>query len=167
MLENPQFAVEYGASCGLAPAYVATEIEKLHLAARIAEVNREARRRRQAQFYRWAVTFWPVAVGVVMAFYAPMLQDLAARFAPWATTLLFPLSALAADRGMHFTWATAQAVSQFMLFAQFPLDGVLARLVLKPRPTLFSVCGQVICMHAIPLLFLALVNGSLSQLMMN
>jgi hypothetical protein len=169
MLESPQFAKECsGVPTGsLSSAYIATELERLHLKARIAAVNKQMRRERQARSYRYWATFWPVALGALLGAYAPLLRDLIAGHAPWAATLLFPLSVVAQQREIHLSLTMAQAISQVMLYAQFPLDGLLARKILKHRPNVMSVCGQVACLHTLAVLYIALVTGSLSQIFPN
>jgi len=167
MVESTRFAVEcVGVPTGsLSPAYIATELERLNLAARIAAVKKQMRRERQARSARHWATFWPVALGVLLGAYGPLLHDVAASYAPWAATLLFPLSAVAVQREIHLSLAMAQALSHVMLYAQFPLDGLLARMVLKHRPTLVSVCGQVTCLHVLAVLYIGLVTGSLNQIL--
>jgi hypothetical protein len=169
MLENTQFVAECaGMPTGsFSPVYFATELERLHLKARIATVNKQMRRERQARSTRYWATFWPVALGVLLGAYAPFLRDLAANYAPWAATLLFPLSVVAAQRELHLSLAMAQSLSPVMLYAQLPLDGLLARMVLKHRPTVLSVCGHVTCLHVLAVLYLGLVSGSLSQILSN
>ena len=169
ILENPRFAEKCaGVPTGsLSPAYISTELQRLRLAARVAAVNKQMRRERQARSYRYWASFWPVALGVLLGVYAPLLRDLAASYAPWAATLLFPLSAVVAQREIHLSWAMAQALSPVMLYAQPPLDGLLARIILKHRPTVLSVCGQVTCLHALAVLYLGLVTGSLTQILAN
>jgi hypothetical protein len=79
--------------------------------------------------------------------------------------LLFPFSALVGERGLHLSWDTAQALAQFLLYAQFPLEGLLVRIILKHRVGLFKVFGQVTCLHVFVVLYLGLVTGSLSQML--
>lgn len=169
ILENPWFAEKFaGVPTGsLSPAYLAQELQRLQLAARVAAVNKQIRRERRARSYRYWASFWPVALGVVLGAYAPMLRDLAASHAPWATALLFPLSVVAQQREIHLSWAMAQALSPVMIYAQLPLDGLLASMILKHRPTVLSVCGQVTCLHALAVLYLGLVTGSLTQILAN
>ncbi len=164
-IEGPQFAEQCaGVPTGsLAPTYVAVQLERRYLKARIATVRKQMRRERQARSTRSWVTFWPVAVGALLGFYAPLLRDLAAGYAPWASTLLFPLSALAGERGLNLTSGSAQALAQFLLFAQFPLDGLLARMILKHRPTVMGVCGQVAGLHGLVVVYILLVSGSFNQ----
>src|SRR5208283_2807926 len=81
----------------LSPAYIAQERQRLQIAARVAAVNKQLRRERRARSFRYWASFWPVAVGVLLGAYAPALHDLAAGYAPWVATLLFPLSAVVAQ----------------------------------------------------------------------
>ena len=112
-------------------------------------------------------SLWPIALGVLLGIYAPFLRDLATTFAPWALTFLFPFSALAGERGLHLSWDTAQALAQFLLYAQFPLEGLLVRIVLRHRLDLFKVFGQVTFLHVFAVLYLGLVSGSLSMILGN
>lgn len=151
----------------LSPAFIAAVLHRLQVAQRIAVVKKQIRRERQERLYRYCVSFWPVALGVVLGAYAPLLHDLAAGYAPWAATLLFPLSILVQQREIHLSLGMAQALSPLMLYAQLPLDGWLARRLLRPRPAVWSVCGQVTCFHVLAVLYIGLVTGSVSQIMAN
>ena len=71
------------------------------------------------------------------------------------------------QREIHLSLGMAQALSPLMLYAQLPLDGLLARMVLKHRPAVWSVCGHVTCLHALAVIYIGLVTGSLSQIMAN
>ena len=117
--------------------------------------------------YRYLASFWPIALGVALGLYAPVLYDAAARLAPWAVTLVFPLSAVVAQRELHLSLATAQWLAPVMVYAQLPLDGWLARRFLKPRPDVLSVCGQVTCYHGLAVLYLGLITGSLTRILAN
>ena len=151
----------------LSHAYIAQELQRLHIAARVEAVKKQLRRERQERLFRYCASFWPVALGVVLGAYAPALHDLAASYAPWFATLLFPLSIVAQQREIHLSLGMAQALSAVMLYVQLPLDGWLARRLLRPRPAVWSVCGQVTCFHALAVLYIGLVTGSVSQIMAN
>ena len=151
----------------LSPAYVAQELQRQHVAARIEAVSRERRRQERARVYRYWASFWPIVLGVVLGYYAPALHQWAAGLAPWAATLLFPLSAVVAQRELHLSLATSQALGPMMIYAQMPLDGWLARRLLRPRPDVLSVCGQVTCYHALAVLYLGLITGSLAPIFAN
>ena len=151
----------------LSPAFIAAVLHPLQVAQRVAAVKKQKRMEQRERLNRYCVSFWPVALGVVLGAYAPVLHDLAAGYAPWAATLLFPLSVVVQQREVHLSLGMAQALSAVMLYVQLPLDGWLARRLLRPRPAVWSVCGQVTCFHALAVLYLGLVTGSLSQIMAN
>jgi hypothetical protein len=169
MLENPQYAAEYSgySLMPVVPCFVATEVERQQLAQLLAAFYRRLRFERQMRSLRSLISLWPVFLGVVLGAYAPALRDLAANSAPWAVSLLFPFSALVGERGLHFSWGAAHALAQFLLYAQFPLEGLIARVVLKHRVGLFKVFGRVAFLHAFAVLYLLLASGSLSQFLMN
>jgi hypothetical protein len=149
------------------PAYAAAEIERQQTSFLIAAYHQRLQIERQIRSLRSLASLWPVALGVLLGAYAPALRDLAANSAPWAVNLLFPFSALVSERGLHLSWDIAHALAQFLLYAQFPLEGLLARIVLKHRVGLFKVFGQVTCLHVLAVLYLGLASGSLSQILGN
>jgi hypothetical protein len=169
MLENTQFAAECAgySSIPVSQCYAAIEHERRQVSLLIAAFHRRLRFERQMRSLLSLASLWPVALGVLLGIYAPLLRDLAANSAPWALTLLFPFSTLVGERGLHLSWDTVQALSQFLLYAQFPLEGLLVRIVLKHRVGLFKVFGQVTCLHVFAVLYLGLVSGSISQILMS
>lgn len=169
MVDNTQFAAECAgySSIPVSPYFAAIEMERQEVSLLVAAFHQRLRFERQMRSLRSLASLWPVAVGVLLGVYAPLLRDLAANSAPWAVNLLFPFSALVDERSLHLSRDTANALAQFLLFAQFPLEGLLARIVLKHRVGLFEVFGRVACMHVLAVLYLVLVSGSLSQILFN
>jgi hypothetical protein len=169
MLDSPQFAGEgAGVPAGsYAPAFAAAELERQQMLRCLADFHGRLRLERQTRSLRRLASLWPVALGVVLGAYGPVLRDLAAGYAPWAVTLLFPFSALVGERGLHLSWDATQTLAQLLLYAQFPLEGLLACMVLRHRVGLFKVAGQVICAHVLAVLYLGLVSGSFSQFLAN
>lgn len=170
MLESPQLAAEYSgySLMPMVPCFTATEIERRELSYLLAAFHRRLRFERKIQSLRTLISFWPVVLGVMLGVYAPTLRDLAAdSSAPWAVTLLFPFSVLVGERGLHFSWDTAHALAQILLYMQFPFEGLMARIVLKHRVSLFKVFGRVTFLHAFAVLYLVLASGALSQFLTN
>lgn len=130
----------------------------------MAALRRQMRRERRVQFVRNLAALWPIAVCLTISYYAPSLRDLAAGCAPWAATVLFSLSALAAQCEIHLHLAMAPTLSQAMLYAQFPLDGLVACVLLRRRSTWWSVCGEVAYLHVLAALCFVLVSGALGHL---
>ncbi len=169
MLENTQFAAGYAgySSIPVLQCYAAIEHERQQVSLRIKAFHQRLRNERQIRSMRSLASLWPVALGILLGVYAPTLRDLTTNSAPWALTLLFPFSALVGERGLHFNRDTAQALAQFLLYVQFPLEGLMARIVLKHRVSLFKVFGRVTFLHAFAVLYLVLASGSLSQFLTN
>jgi hypothetical protein len=169
MLENTQLAAECSgySSIPVSQIYADVETEQRQVLLLIAAFHRRLRFERRVRSLKSLASLWPVAMGVLLGFYAPALRDLTANFAPWALNLLFPFSALVGERGLNLSWDTAQSLSQFLIYAQFPLEGLLVRIVLRRRVDLLNVFGQVTCMHVFAVLYLVLVSGSLNQILMS
>jgi hypothetical protein len=167
MLETTEFAAEYSgySSIPVSQCSDAIEIERQQVSLLVAAFHQRLRFERQTRSLLSLASLWPVALGVLLGMYAPFLRDLTTNSAPWALNLLFPFSALVGERGLHLSWDTAQALAQFLLYAQFPLEGLLVRIILKHRVGLFKVFGQVTCLHVFVVLYLGLVTGSLSQML--
>ncbi len=167
MRENTQSAPKCAGDSFIAVSqcYAALEHEREQMLRVIAAFHKRLRFERQMRSMRSMASLWPVALGVLLGFYAPLLRDLIANSAPWALTLLFPFSTLAGERGLNLSRDTAQSLGQFLLYAQFPLEGLMVRLVLKHRLSAFRVFGQVTCLHVFTLLYLGLATGSLNQIL--
>jgi hypothetical protein len=141
----------------------ADEIEQRQTSQLIAAYHQRRRFERRIRSVLSLVNLWPIALGVLLGICAPFLRDLAANFAPWVSTVLFPFSAMVGDREFHLSRDTAQAIAHFLLYAQFPLEGMLARMVLKHRSSLFKVFGEVVSLHALAVLYVGLASGTLSS----
>jgi hypothetical protein len=169
MLNKTEFAAECAgySSIPVSECYASVETEQERVLLLVAAFHRRLRSERQIQSFKNLASLWPVALGVLLGFYAPALRDFVTNSAPWALNLLFPFSALVGERALNLSWDTAQSLAQFLLYAQFPLEGLLVRIVLKHRVGLFKVIGRVTCLHVIAVLCLGLVSGSLSQILMS
>jgi hypothetical protein len=166
MLESEEVVAECEEMPASSPTTLdkAAELSNRLLAAHMAAMKTRMKGERRKRFLRHMAAFWPVPLGLMMSFYAPMLHDLAATWGPWAATLIFSLSALT---GQDLSRGTGQAIFQALLYAQFPLDGLLAYMLLRRRFSLLSVCGQVTCLHVLAMLCLGLASGSLSRFLTN
>jgi len=142
----------------------ADALSKRLRAAHIAAMKKQMQSERRKRSLQHLAAFWPVPLGLLMSFYAPMLHDLAATLAPWVATFIFSLAALVPPDSSR---GTGQWIFQALLYAQFPLDGLFAYALLRRRFSLLSVWGQVICLHVIALLCLGLASGSLRRFLAN
>ena len=168
VLEDTQFAPGFADfprrpnSRGL---FIAAERERWQLAAGLAAFRKRLRAERRAQHLRQLASFWPVALGLVLGAFAPALRTALAGYAPWITTAVFPLFLLAGRSPISMSFAIAQTLPLVMLYAQFPLEGLLVRMILTHRVTVFGVCGQVCCLHILGAAHLWLLNGALDHVL--
>ena len=144
----------------LRPFANSADLERRETEKRIAALHRQMHWERRVKFYRNLASFWPIALGVALSLYAPSLRDMAGSYASWAAKLLLPLWALTALHQAPVLWSDLPAVSQFMLYAQFPLDGLIACRLVRQRSSLWNVGGQLAFLHAIFLLCITLETAS-------
>jgi hypothetical protein len=144
---------------------IAAERERRELVARLAQFHKRLRAERRARQLRQLATFWPVALGLLLGALAPALRTLLAGYAPWVTTAVFPLFILAGRPPIPMNFASAQTFPLVLLYAQFPLEGLLVRMILKHRVTVFGVCGQVCCLHLLGAAHVWLLSGALDEVL--
>lgn len=164
-------SIDFQSDCSAMPPLprrfrpIAAGVDRRDVEANLAAVHKQIRKQRRAKFYGNLLSFWPVVLGIVLSFYAPELRDLAGGFASLPAKLLFPLSALAALHEIPGISAPLPALSQLLLYAQFPFDGLLAFMLLRQRSGLLNICSQVMCFHIVFLLCIGIETGSLSHML--
>ena len=94
-------------------------------------------------------SFWPVAVGLFLAGFAPEWHSMAAQAGVWAMRFAFPLSLLASHREIGIDEQMATSLPQIAIYAQLPLDGLLAMLTIARTKYLKSAVAQVFLVHAV------------------
>jgi hypothetical protein len=112
----------------------------------------------RAQRLRGLLALWPVAVGLLLGIMAPTLQQVAQSFGPWGMPLVFPFVVLA-QRPEIQVGPFTHTLPTIMLYGQFPLEGWLARIVLRRRIRLFSVAGHVLLFHFLGVIELLMLSG--------
>jgi|SRR5208282_6714778 len=105
-------------------------------------------------------SWWPVAVGVALAFLSPMLRDLLAPYAPWGMRVVFPFVLLTGLHETGFSDELTRTLPQVMLLVQFPIEGLLTKFSLGRSTRLSSAIGHMIFLHAVCVLVLWLVAGA-------
>ncbi len=143
----------------------AVEAERQELAAHLAAFFKELRAEQFARELRQWISLWPIVAGLLLGMYAPTLHALIARYAPWAITGVFPFLILAGRPEVQMLGKFGRAVPAVMLYAQFPLEGLFARMILKRRTTLAGVWGQVSLFHFLGAIHLWLLGGGLIRLL--
>ena len=123
--------------------------------------RRERRRRRRTG---WLLRQWPIAVGLLLAVFAPVLRTFLTRSHPWGMWVVFPFALLAHRPELEINDRIARVLPQLILYAQFPLEGLMARMVLRRHVTLPGVTGQIFYFHFLAAVQLAMVSGILNPL---
>lgn len=153
---KPKAGSKLKQSVGQRAIDVLYEQERIANMAVLEARRRKARKARQAM--DWA-EYWPVVIGVAVACFAAQLQQLAEIVKPWGMWVVFPLVALAERPELHLNREIASYLVPFMLYAQFPVEGLLARYALKGRVTIARVAAQMLFLHTLAAFQLWLVDG--------
>jgi hypothetical protein len=147
---------------GYSLAYIET-MWKIDMDAAIARLHRrlEAERKKMTRQY-WA-RFWPVAAGIAVACFAPELREmLDLLFKPWGEGLVFPFVVLLERPELHLHGTLATALPHLMLYAEFPLEGLLAKSIIVGKVTPVAVFGRIACLHLLASTLLLMVSGAIS-----
>jgi hypothetical protein len=110
-----------------------------------------ARKKRKNGWILW----WPLLLGVVATPFALHAASILALEGPAGLRLLYPFVLLVKDPVFGLSNDLANTVSQGMMYAQFPLYGLLMAVVLRWRNVALAL-GTVLVVHALGILALLL-----------
>lgn len=137
-------------------------IDALYERERASNLASLEERRRQVRSLRsardWA-EYWPVAIGIVMGCFAPQLRALVELAKPWGLWVVFPLAAMIERPELAFSREFTYMAPTVALYAQFPLEGLLARWVLRGHVTVKRVLLQTFFLHFLGTMEMWMVNG--------
>lgn len=125
----------------------------------LAILRRRQGDERRARRMRRLISWWPVGAGVLAGCAAPLLEKAAVALAPWGMMLMFPFVLLAQRPEMQ-AGGPMHLLPAAMLYGQFPLEGVLARALLRGRPRVAPVAGHALLVHLLGVAELLLLNGA-------
>jgi hypothetical protein len=92
---------------------------------------------------------WPVAVGLFLTGFAPEWQAMANQIGVWAVRFAFPFALLATHREVGIYAQMATILPPMALYAQLPLDGLLAAMMLSRSKSLKATAVQLFLVHAV------------------
>lgn len=107
---------------------------------------------------------WPLWLGIVLAALAPQLEAIAKSYAPWGMNLLFPFVELANRPEIQFGSITHMLPS-IMLFAQFPIEGLVAWCMLRRGIHPVRVTADVVLIHGFGIVDLWLLTAGASAIL--
>jgi hypothetical protein len=139
-----------------------SEIDALYEHEKRTNLAALALRRRKARSLRSAlewVEYWPVAVGVLLSCFAPQLRETVELAKPWGMWVVFPFVAMFERPEMAFSREFTSIAPLIALYAQFPLEGLLARFALRGNVSVQRVLGQTFFLHLLGAVEMWLING--------
>jgi len=148
------------------PDEATTTVDALHqqeVEAGLALLRARRRAERQDQLLSQLPGYWPVAVGFFLGAISPGLKVLATALGHWCMVLVFPFVLLAARPEVQVGGPITSTLPAVMLFAQFPIEGWLARFILRHRVKFSSVVMQVLLFHFLGIAELLLLSAWLHR----
>jgi hypothetical protein len=144
------------------PGYSLAYIEmvwKTEMDAAIARLHRRLESERKRLTRQYWLRFWPVAVGIAVACFAPALREtLDLLFKPWGEGLVFPFVVLLERPELHLH---SSSLPNLMLYAEFPIEGFIAKCSISGKVTPLAVFGRVLCMHLLAGTLLLILSGAI------
>ncbi len=120
------------------------------------EARREAERRQRA--HERITKLWPLWLGLLLGTLGPAIRLGLKSFGAWCVVLVYPFVVLAGRPELQAGPIT-HALPTVMLYAQFPIEGLLACIILKHHVRPWGVAGQVFLFHFLGLLELVMLSG--------
>ena len=119
--------------------------------------------RLQRSLAQWT-EYWPLAIGILASFLAPQLRAFVEPYRPWGLWISFPMVALSIRPEIYMGTKMAALLPTAMLYLQFPIEGLLAKIALRGNVTPYGVTVQVMYFHGLCIMQLWLLNGGLYHL---
>jgi hypothetical protein len=98
---------------------------------------------------RYSAVIWPFLVGLALAVVAPKLMSMLESLDPWAERAVFPYVLLARLPEFGLNWKLGGYLPRVILFAQFPLEGLLTTINLRRRFPTWVAIGLLIVIHLV------------------
>ena len=138
--------------------HAAHESERRELALQLAALHKRMRSERRWERLEQLATYWPMGLGLLFAAFAPALHAYLAAILPGVDAAVFPFHTLLELADFRIGGGLVQSLPLILLYAQFPLDGLFARMFLHQRVTFTGVCAQVSCYHFLGTIYIFLVS---------
>jgi hypothetical protein len=138
---------------------------------RIIQANLAILRRKQLDEQRQRrleklAALLPFGLGLLLGALCPQLEAIARSYGAAGMTLIFPFVELASRPEIQFDSIMHQLPS-IMLFAQFPLEGLVAWCMLKRGLGPMRVAADVVLIHCFGILDLWLLGAGASTILMH
>ncbi len=119
----------------------------------------ELRRKERREQHRGLLkSWWPLGARLVLSAFAPLIRAVAHLAGEWVVNCVFPFVVLA-ERPEMQAGPITQQLPAIMLYAQFSIEGLLARLILRRHVPPLGVAFQVALFHVLGIAELWLLSG--------
>jgi hypothetical protein len=99
--------------------------------------------------HRFSTVVWPFLIGLMLGVFAPKLRDILDGLNPWVSRLMFPFVLLVERPEFGLRWDLGGYLPQFVLFLQFPVEGLWVTLNLRLRGRLSFAFAPLIFLHMV------------------
>ncbi len=131
--------------------------------ANLAALRERQRNNKNEKMVAHYLEYWPMAIGIAISLVAAQIHDMLLPLGPWAMGLVFPFVVIAGRPEIYMGDKVAALLPVAMLYLQFPLEGFMARTVLKGKVTVHGVIVQVLFYHMLGIVELILLNGFMAS----
>jgi hypothetical protein len=107
-----------------------------------------AKKREEESSFKIA-SLWPIAVGILLAGFAPEWQVMATQAGIWPLRLAFPFALLATHREIGIDAQMAVVLPQIALYAQLPIDGLMMVVAMARSKSLKTAIEQLVLVHLV------------------
>jgi hypothetical protein len=132
---------------------------KRELDANLTVLNARRDAEQRARLFNRLFALWPLWLGIFLALLSPGILILAKSAGPWCATLIYPFVALAKRPEIQVGPIT-HWLPTIMLYAQFPIEGLLARVVMKRNIRTWGVAWHVFMFHFLGIAELMMLSGA-------
>ncbi len=131
--------------------------------AKMAEYRKEQDRVERKQRLAFLAGLWPFWAGCVLAVFAPEVKEFLAPFNPWVMRVVFPLVAVGARPEIKVGSSISGLLPGLLLIAQFPLEGLLARSLVRKRAAVGPILAQIAFIHCLGVAYVVLIYGGITR----
>jgi hypothetical protein len=132
---------------------------KRELDASLAVLNARRAAERNATILARLIALWPLWLGIFLALLSPAIEYVAKSAGHWCLAFVFPFVVLA-QRPEIQVGPITHWLPSIMLYIQFPLEGLLARIVMRRNIHPLGVVWHVLTFHFLGIAELWMLNGA-------
>jgi hypothetical protein len=102
-------------------------------------------RKKKRQGAGGLLSWWPVLLGIAVTPFTAKMASVLALGGPWPLRLLYPFAQLLQRPELRLGDSTGETLAQGMMYLQFPLEGLLMKMILKYRSVPVSFVIVALC----------------------